>query len=183
MHGAPVSDKASLALRLCAPAAVLALLAPPAPAQARLQDLPAEIRTLVEGVRKSCAELEPSLAPTTEMQGVLLIRLGDRRAIIVDNETLCNERRAGAGCSNRGCDLTIWVRDKPGAWRQSFHEHLYERRLRIDRASGRFGSMSVAVYAGHPWCNPLPGKDYPTGQSCRLTIRYINGAWTPERAR
>jgi hypothetical protein len=42
--------------------------------------------------------------------------------------------------------------------------------------------MSVDLYAGHPWCNPEPGKDYTTGLSCRLTIRYVDGRWQPQKA-
>jgi len=161
---------------------LLASGAPGVLAQSRLQGLPGEIRAEVEEVRKACAEYMASFVPADEMQGVKRIRLAGRAAILVDHQSLCNGRRATANCSNRGCDLKIWVREATGAWRLSFNEHAYDRTLRIDRPSGRFRSMSVDLYAGHPWCNPEPGKTYTTGRSCRLTIRYVNGRWQPQRA-
>ena len=79
--------------------------------------------------------------------------------------------------------MTIWQQDRSGAWQQVLKEHLHERRFLLDARNERLVGMSVAVYAGHPWCNPRPGQDYTSGQSCRLTIRYVSGKWVPQRAR
>jgi hypothetical protein len=147
-----------------------------------LQALPREVRDEVARIRKACTELYPAYAPKTEMQGLQFVKLEDRAAIIVDNLELCSDHVPAANCSNRGCDLAIWVQDKNGAWRQVFKEHLYAKTIRIDRASGRLDSMSVAVYAGHAWCRPKPNRQYTSGQSCNLTIRYAGGKWIARAA-
>ena len=77
----------------CPAIAGAALLAAGAAAQtagAGLQGLPPEVRAEVERVRKDCTELLASYAPKDEMQGVMLVKLGGRPAIVVDNRHLCS---------------------------------------------------------------------------------------------
>jgi hypothetical protein len=147
------------------------------------QGLPAEIRTEIERVRKECADLHASYGAHHEMQGLMFLTQGDRPAIVVDNLHLCNGHAAGANCSNRGCDVTIWEQEQGGGWKRAFHEHLHARVFHLDRTHTRLEGMSVAIHAGHPWCNPRPGKTYTSGQSCRLTIRHAGGKWGPQRGR
>src|SRR5690349_4349747 len=90
------------------------------------QHLPKEVRDLAVEVRNSCRELDSSKA-FSDMQGIEILDLsGDgSRGIFVDNEGLCGGRMAGANCSNRGCDMTIFKEVAKGRWRQIFKEHLY----------------------------------------------------------
>jgi hypothetical protein len=145
--------------------------------------LPSPIRSEIERVHKECADLHASYAANHEMQGLMFVELAGRPVIVVDNLHLCNSHVPGANCSNRGCDVTIWQQDGSGAWKQVFHEHLHERTFLLDRAQKRLEGMSLAIHAGHPWCNPQPGKEYTSGQSCRLTIHYVDGKWVPQRRR
>ena len=167
----------------------LALLAAPlgsgamAQSGAGLEGLPREIRDEVVRIRKECTELYPAYAAKTEMQGLQFIKLEDRPAILVDNLELCSDHVPGANCSNRGCDLAIWLQDRGGAWRQVFKEHLHARTVHIDKSSGRLQSLSIAIHAGHAWCKPGPGKPYTSGQSCSLTVRYSAGTWIAVRRR
>jgi hypothetical protein len=76
----------------------------------RFQDLPREVRSHVDEIRRSCKELDADFKPYDAMQGISVIDLnGDgSRDLMVDNEEVCNSHMAGANCSNRGCDLIIW---------------------------------------------------------------------------
>ena len=76
----------------------------------QFQELPKNIQTSVAQTRDSCKEMDTDFEPHDAMQGITVIDLdGDgSRDLMVDNEELCNARMAGANCTNRGCDLTIW---------------------------------------------------------------------------
>ncbi len=143
----------------------------------RFQDLPRAIQTHVKEVRQTCSELSRDTIPTDEMQGIQQITLESSQAILVDNLQLCTDHLPGANCSNRGCDLVIWQFENTGSWTQTFSEHLHGRELDIDPQTRQLHSMSVGLYAGDTRCAPTPGRDYTSGQSCRLNVTYTNGRW------
>jgi hypothetical protein len=64
-----------------------------------------------------------------------------------------------------------------GHWRKIFDEHLYDKYLAIDWEKMRLQLMVVSIFAGDPRCQPSPGKDYTSGQSCNLIVTYNNNGW------
>jgi hypothetical protein len=156
---------------------------PRAFAQPRLEfrDLPKDIRDRAIEVRKACRELFPEMT-VNAMQGIRVLDLDGNgsRDIVVDHERLCSGPIAGAGCSNRGCDLLIYKEGSRGQWRKIFDEHLHGKFLAIDWETMRFQLMVVSIYAGDPRCQPTPGKDYTSGQSCNLIVRYRDNRWNWE---
>src|ERR1700726_4866207 len=103
--------------------------------------------------------------------------------IVVDNEILCREHIAGANCSNRGCDMTIYKEVSKGHWQKSFHEHLYAKFLAIDWDTMRFQLMVASIFAGDPRCQSSPRKGYTSGQSCNLFVTFHNNRWSWQRIR
>jgi hypothetical protein len=138
--------------------------------------LPNEVRDLAIDVRKQCKDLEPEMN-FTDMQGIQILSLtGDNsRDIFVDNEDLCGEHIAGANCSNRGCDVTIYKEVSKGHWQKIFHEHLYAKFLAIDWETMRFQLMVASIFAGDPRCQPR--KEYTSGYSCNLIVTFKNNRW------
>ena len=118
------------------------------------------------------------------MQGITAVELaGDSsRDLMVDAEHLCNSWMKGANCTNRGCDLKIWKQVGQQSWRKVFDEHLHRKFISLSE-NGRFRSMSISVYAGDPHCQPVPGKNYTSGQSCDVTVDYRNGRWVWKKIR
>lgn len=141
-------------------------------------DLPAQVRKHVETVRASCRELYPDFK-AYPMQGISTVDIdGDGVSdLMVDQEMLCHMPIAGANCSNRGCDLIIWLRARDGSYVQVFKEHLYRKFVSVDSGTGRLRLMAVSIYAGDLKCNPPPGVDFTTGQSCDALVRYERGRW------
>jgi hypothetical protein len=147
--------------------------------QLAYQLLPKEIRDLASEVRNSCKELEPT-KHYDDMQGISVLNLkGDSsRAIFVDHEGLCGEHIARANCSNRGCDLLVYIEAGRAQWRKIFQEHLYGKYLAVDWEHMRLQLMVVTIYAGDPRCRPDPKKEYTTGKSCNLLVTYRNDRWS-----
>jgi hypothetical protein len=167
--------------------AALAILSQFEPALAEMPDLqyqqlPADLRNYVEGVRQSCKELDGEFKPYNLMQGITVVALDTEgsRDLLVDAEELCNARMAGANCTNRGCDLKIWKEVGQRSWRKIFDEHLHRKFISTSE-QGRLKLMVVSVYAGSPRCGPLPGRNYTSGQSCDAMVRYRNGSWIWEK--
>jgi hypothetical protein len=148
----------------------------------QFQQLPAEVQTYVDSVRKSCKELDQESQPSDAMQGIAVVDLdGDgSRDLFVDAEELCNTRMAGANCTNRGCDLKIWKQTGTSAWRKIFDEHLYRKFVSMSDNS-RLSLMAVSVYAGDPHCGAPAGEFFTSGQSCDALVRYQNGQWLWEK--
>ena len=91
------------------------------------------------------------------MQGIEILDLkGDgSQDIFVDNEGLCGSHMAGANCSNRGCDFSIYKEVSRNHWRKIFAEHLYDKFLAIDWDTMRLQLMVVSIYAGDLRCQEL----------------------------
>jgi hypothetical protein len=161
-------------------AITLLLCATPLAAQPSMEfrQLPKEVRDHAIEVRKSCKEFD-SDRKFSDMQGIDILDLkGDgSRDIFVDNEGLCGEHMAGANCSNRGCDMTIYKETSRGQWRKIFNEHLHSKYLVIDWDTMRMQLMVVSIYAGDPRCQPDPKKDYTSGRSCNLLVTYRDNKW------
>ena len=140
------------------------------------RQLPGEVRELARDVRNSCKESEPQIT-FNDMQGIMILDLNGSgsRDIVVDNEELCGEHIAGANCSNRGCDMTIYKEVSRGQWRKIFKEHLYAKFLAIDRETMRFQLMVASIFAGDPRCQPR--KEYTSGFSCNLIVTFKNNRW------
>jgi hypothetical protein len=138
--------------------------------------LPKEIRDLALEVRNSCKEDNPGRT-FNDMQGIEIFDLnGDgSQDIFVDNEGLCGEHIAGANCSNRACDMTIYKQVSKQQWRKIFKEDLYDKFLAIDWETMRFQLMVASIYAGDPRCQPR--KDYTSGYSCNLIVTFKNNHW------
>lgn len=155
------------------------------PAGIEYGDLPADVRKHVEEVRRSCTELVPDSAPVDGMQGISVIDLdGDgSQDVMVDNRDLCKDHMAGANCSNRGCDLVIWKQGKGRSWSKVFDEHLHGNFVSVDAISGRFHLLIGAIYAGDKRCEPPPGVDYMSSQSCDVVATYDKGKWTWQTTR
>jgi len=168
-------------------AGVISAGAPPSPLAEertiRFQELPTDIRSHVNEVRRACKELDPDFKPYDDLQGVTIIDLtGDgSRDLMVDNEELCNSHIAGANCNNRGCDLIIWKEVDRGSWKKIFKEHLHRKFISVHTETSRFQLMAVSIYAGDPRCKPR--KEYTSGQSCDLLVSYRNGQWQWELIR
>jgi hypothetical protein len=146
------------------------------------QDLPADVRALVEDVRDRC-KVQPDYKLYSAMDGIRIIHLnGDTaRDILVDNEELCGGiRSAGLNCTNRGCDLTIWKEIGPRRWRQVFQDHLYQKFISVDE-NDWFAAIVASIYAGSKECHPPPGAEFTSGRSCDVIIRYKHGEWKYER--
>jgi hypothetical protein len=90
---------------------------------------------------------------------------------------LCGVHMAGANCSNRGCDMSIYKEISKGSWRKTFHEHLYGKFLAIDWERMHLQLMVASIYAGDPRCQPIPNKEYTSGKSCNLIVTYRNNNW------
>jgi len=148
------------------------------------RQLPKEVRDLAVKVRDSCRELDPAKT-FDDMQGIQILDLaGDgSRDIVVDNEALCGEHMAGANCTNRGCDMTIYKEITRGQWRRTFKEHLYAKFLAIDWDTMRFQLMVASIFAGDPRCQPAPGQEYTSGRSCNLIVTFRNDKWSWQRIR
>ena len=114
-----------------------------------------------------------------DMQGINILDLkGDgSRDNVVDNEGLCGSHMAGANCSNRACDMSIYKETSKGQWRKIFNEELYDKFLAIDWDKMRLQLMVVLIYAGDPRCQPNPARDYTSGRSCNLIVTYRNNKW------
>ncbi len=140
--------------------------------------LPKNVQAHAKLVRDSCQELNPDFKPYDPMQGITAVKLDQNgtRALIVDNENLCNGPMAGANCSNRGCDLTIWREDRPGRWSIIFKEHLHRSFISINEEN-QLKLMAVSIYAGDRKCQPPPGADFTSGQSCDALVTYQKGGW------
>ena len=141
--------------------------------------LPKEVRDHAIKVRDSCQEYTSDGGGEEErtfddMQGIQILDLkGDgSRNIFVDNEGLCGRAMPGANCSNRGCDFRIYKEVSRGQWRKIFDEHLHDKFLAIDWDKMRLQLMIVSIYAGDPRCKPNRRKDYTSGSSCNLIVRY-----------
>jgi hypothetical protein len=145
--------------------------------QVTYQQLPREIRKHVDDVRASCKELNNKFKPYDLTQGVTTIDLEGARALMVDNEGLCNDALPGANCSNRGCDLKIWKEDKQTGWRKIFDDHLHRKFISTSK-SGKFQLMAISVWAGKPECQPNPREEYSSGQSCDLLVSFHDGKWS-----
>ena len=102
--------------------------------------------------------------------------VGGSKGIILDAETVCNGRHAGANCNNRGCDLKIWKQTSRTSWMKIFDEHLHRNFISITE-DNRFRMMAVSVYAGDPHCKPDPNKFYTSGQSCDALVYYRGDRW------
>jgi hypothetical protein len=141
-------------------------------------ELPGEIRAHAAEIRKQCSESNPEMK-FQDMQGIGVLDLnGDgSRDLVVDNEGLCDAHIAGANCTNRGCDMLIYKETGKGRWRKIFEEHLYEKFLAIDRETIRLQLMVASIYAGDPRCRPNPKKQYTSGNSCNLIVRYRGNKW------
>ncbi len=141
--------------------------------------LPKEVRDLAVEVRNSCKELNPDMT-FNDMQGIQILDLsGDgSRDIVVDSEELCGVRMAGANCSNRACDMTIYKEVSKGQWRKIFHEDLYAKFLAIDWDTMKFQLMVASIFAGDPRCQPNSRKEYTSGQSCNLIVTFHNNRWS-----
>jgi hypothetical protein len=113
------------------------------------------------------------------MQGITVVDLDGNRSrdLMVDNEELCNAAMAGANCSNRGCDLTIWKEVGRGSWRKVFNEHLHRKFISLNIATGRFQLMAVSIYAGDARCKQDQQRLYTSGENCDLLVSYRNGQW------
>jgi hypothetical protein len=145
------------------------------------KQLPKEVRDHAIDVRNSCQEYTSKGGGEEEgafddMQGIQILDLkGDgSRNIFVDNEGLCGRAMPGANCSNRGCDFRIYKEVSRGQWRKIFDEHLHDKFLAIDWDKMRLQLMIVSIYAGDPRCKPNRRKDYTSGSSCNLIVRYRN---------
>src|SRR2546423_676726 len=95
--------------------------------------LPQEIRSHVKEVQSACLELDPD-RKFNDMSGIRILDLsGDgSRDIFVNNELICGNAMAGAGCSNRGCDLRIYKQASPDRWTKIFEEHLHDKHIFVD---------------------------------------------------
>lgn len=146
------------------------------------RQLPKEVRDLAIEVRNSCRELNPDMT-FNDIQGIQILDLnGDgSRDIFVDNEELCGGHMAGANCSNRACDMTIFKEVSKGQWRKIFNEHLYAKFLAIDWDTMRFQLMVASIFAGDPRCRPR--KEYTSGHSCNLIVTFSNNKWNWQRIR
>jgi hypothetical protein len=152
------------------------------PPELHFRQLPNDVRTYVEDVRKSCTALDPSSKPYDAMQGISVIDLdGDgSRDLLVDAEQVCNSWLKGGNCSNRGCDLKIWKQTGRHGWRKIFDEHLYRKFISLSE-DRQIRLMAVSVYAGDPHCEPVSGKEYTAGQSCDALIFYADKTWRWEK--
>lgn len=159
---------------------VLVLAIVPALAQPAMEfrQLPMEVRDLAAETRQSCKQEDADMS-FNDMQGIQVISLnGDgARDIVVDNEGLCGAHMAGANCSNRGCDLTIYKEISRSQWKLVFKEHLYEKFLAIDWKTMRLQLLIAAIFAGDPRCQPDPRKNYSSGESCNLIVTYKADRW------
>lgn len=167
-----------MAKGLMVPALVFALGATaPLAAEMQYQDLPANAKTYVEGIRATCKEqVGPEAIPGYQMAGISLVDLGDGTpALILDNETICTTGYAGANCSNRGCDLVIMAK-KGQSWKEVFNEHLYEKIISIGQ-DGKLKLITAVIYAGDPHCHPRPGVSPVSSETCDVVIRYKNKGW------
>jgi hypothetical protein len=142
------------------------------------EQLPKEIRDHATDVRTACKEGNPD-RKFIDMQGIEILDLkGDgSRDIVVDNEGLCGVPLAGANCSNRGCDMSIYKETLRGQWKKIFQEHLYDKFLAIDWDKMRLQLMVVSIYAGDPRCQPNPKIFYTSGKSCNLIVTYRSDRW------
>jgi hypothetical protein len=142
------------------------------------KQLPKEVRDHAIEVRNSCqwylSEGDDEVRTFDEMQGIQILDLkGDgSRNIFVDNEGLCGKAMLGANCSNRGCDFRIYKEVSRGQWRKIFDENLQDKFLAIDWDKMRLQLMIVSIYAGDPRCKPNRRKDYTSGSSCNLIVKY-----------
>jgi hypothetical protein len=161
-------------------AVAMLLFASPLAAQSNLEfgQFPKDVRDHVSEVRKACKEENPEMT-FSDMQGIQVLSLkGDgARDIVVDNEGLCGAHLAGANCSNRGCNLTIYKEVSKGQWRKSFDEQLYDKFLAIDWEQMRLQLIVASIYAGDPRCQPNPRKEYSSGMSCNVIATYRNERW------
>ena len=146
--------------------------------QMNFSQLPEEIQTHVRDVQRSCRELDPD-RKFAAMSGIQILSLnGDgTRDIFVDNGEICGNAMPGANCSNRGCDLAIYKEIARGRWSKVFGEHLHEKHLSIDWNTMRLQQMVVAINAGDARCRPDPRKEYTSGKSCNLTVKWQNNRW------
>ena len=172
----------ALATVLAVLALAFALGAPAArAADMQYQDLPANAKTYVEGIRGSCKELAGQEAiPSDPMFGISLVDLGDgTSALLLDNEHICAEWYAGANCSNRGCDLVVMAK-KGQSWKETFNEHLYQKFISIGN-DGKLKLITATIYAGDPHCHPRRGANFTSGETCDVLIRYQNKGWHWEK--
>jgi len=148
------------------------------------RQLPKEVRDHATEVRQACKELSPE-KQLDDMQGIEVLDIAGTggRDIVVDNEGLCGEHLSGANCSNRGCDLAIYKETSQGRWSKVFAEHVYAKFLAVDWETMRLQLMVVSIYAGDPKCKAVRGKEYTSGQSCNLIVRYRRGKWDWELIR
>lgn len=143
-----------------------------------LSALPVAIRNHVLMVRNKCRSEIGDFTLVDTMQGIKPVALGvgRNRAFLVDDEELCSDAIAGANCSNRGCDLAIWLENQPGDWIKSFDEHLHQKIISINN-EGQLVSMTVSIFAGDPKCGLGPPENYTSGQTCDARVSYQNGEW------
>ncbi len=167
-------------------ATLLAVSVSPAMAdpQSEFRQLPEEVRIHVSQIRAICREMLPDaeeiIAPMRGIQALSLTADGSND-IIVDNEQVCNKRTPAANCSNRGCDVLIFKKMPWGEYSKIFQEHLYEKYFVIDYEHSRLQLIVASIYAGDKRCNSGHSKDYNSGQSCNVFVRYKDGHWNWER--
>jgi hypothetical protein len=68
-------------------------------------------------------------------------------------------------------------------WFMLIATHVYAKFLAVDWETMRLQLMVVSIYAGDPKCKPVRGKEYTSGQSCNLIVRYRGGKWDWELTR
>jgi hypothetical protein len=176
----------SLVHKATAAAMAVVLSISPVIAQPSLQfrQLPKEAQEHANEVRNSCKAENPDIT-FSDMQGIQVMSLsGDRsNDAVMDNEGLCGAHLAGANCSNRGCDMTIYKEISKGRWRKIFQEHLYEKFLAIDWKTMRLQLMVVSISANDAKCQSDPRREYTSGDSCNLIVTYKtdNWNWSPIR--
>ena len=165
----------------------LLLLLIPASAQVSgmsFKDLPPDAKKYANGIRQKCRDFGGAFKLHSRMQGFTTIDLdGDgSRDLLVDTIDLCNSCHFGANCSNRGgSDVIIWKQVGRRTWKKIFNQHLYRKFLSIGGENGKFQLMAVSIYAGSSQCQPAPGKDYRSSQTCDALVRYRNGKWVWEK--
>lgn len=148
-------------------------------------DLPSEVRADVEETRLKCSEgTEGKLKPSFPMEGIDIVGLDVGKGIVVNNWLVCGgpgPSPAGYGCSNRGCDLTIWRDQGKLGWQRMFREHTHGPPFLSVTPEGKLSAVVVSIQAENPQCLPKPNVQYTSGMSCDVLARYKNGQWQWER--
>ena len=140
-------------------------------------ELPADLQLHIRQVRSDCADLNPDVVPNNPLQGITAMDLdGDgRRDFFVENQHICNDHMAGANCSNRGCDISIWQQSETGGFERVLNEHAHRSFLSLNRSTHQFQMLSISIYAGDPRCGAARKSDAMSSESCDLIFRYRRG--------